>query len=126
RLLEIGYQDLRRNQEEFRRVSAEIDAKQQPQQLLESLERDHPAAGNLLQAFRNVLGGLRDFIESRHVVTIPSPVMPILEETPPFMRALTTASMDTPGPYEKVAKEAFFNVTLPESGWQPKQVEDYL
>jgi len=52
--------------------------------------------------------------------------MPILEETPPFMRALTTASMDTPGPYEKVAKEAFFNVTLPDPHWAPKQVEEYL
>ena len=39
---------------------------------------------------------------------------PFVEETPPFERALTFASMDTPGPYEKVAKEAFFNVTLPE------------
>ncbi len=67
-----------------------------------------------------MLGGLRDFIEPHHIVTIPSPVPPIVEETPPFMRALTTASMDTPGPYEKVAKEAFFNVTLPEPTWPPK------
>ena len=42
------------------------------------------------------------------------------------MRALTTASMDTPGPYEKVAKEAFFNVTLPEKTWDAKQTEEYL
>ncbi len=42
------------------------------------------------------------------------------------MRALTTASMDTPGPYEKVAKEAFFNVTLPEASWTPKQVEEHM
>ena len=55
-----------------------------------------------------------------------SPTPPIVEETPPFMRALTTASMDTPGPYEKVAKEAFFNVTLPEAGWPAKQVEEYM
>ena len=46
-------------------------------------------------------------------MTIPSPVLPILEETPPFMRATTFASMDTPGPYETVAKEAFFNVMIP-------------
>jgi uncharacterized protein (DUF885 family) len=52
--------------------------------------------------------------------------MPIVEETPPFMRALTTASMDTPGAYEKVATEAFFNVTLPEPGWKPAQVEEHL
>src|SRR3954454_867172 len=42
------------------------------------------------------------------------------------MRALTTASMDTPGPYEKVAKEGFFNVTLPEKTWDAKQTEEYL
>ncbi len=42
------------------------------------------------------------------------------------MRALSIASMDTPGPYEKVAKEAFFNVTLPEPSWTPEHVEDYM
>ena len=42
------------------------------------------------------------------------------------MRALTSASMDTPGPYEKVAKEAFFNVTLPEKNWTPAHIEEHL
>jgi uncharacterized protein (DUF885 family) len=53
-------------------------------------------------------------------------VLPIVQETPPFARALTFASMDTPGPYEKVAKEAFFNVTLPEANWTPQQVEEHM
>jgi len=69
---------------------------------------------------------LKDYITVKEIITIPSPVLPILEETPPFMRALTTASMDTPGPYEKVAKEAFFNVTLPEQSWTPQQVEEHM
>jgi uncharacterized protein (DUF885 family) len=34
--------------------------------------------------------------------------------------------MDTPGPYEKVAKEAFFNVTLPERGWSRERIEEHL
>jgi uncharacterized protein (DUF885 family) len=42
------------------------------------------------------------------------------------MRALTTASMDTPGPYEKVAKEAFFNVTLPEKNWTKEHIQEHL
>ncbi len=126
RLLAIGYQDLRRNQAEFRRVAAQIDPKRTPQQILQELENDHPAAGKLLPAFRDVLGGLRAFVETHHIVTIPSQVSPIVEETPPFMRALTTASMDTPGPYEKVAKEAYFNVTLPEPDWTKRQTEEYL
>jgi uncharacterized protein (DUF885 family) len=126
RLLEVGYENLRHNQAEFRRVAALVDPQRTPEQILEEAENDHPAAGKLLESFRGVLGGLRDFIETRHIVTIPSPTPPIVEETPPFMRALMTASMDTPGPYEKVAKEAFFNVTLPEAGWPAKQVEEYM
>ena len=42
------------------------------------------------------------------------------------MRALTFASMDTPGPYETVAKEAFFNVTLPEKDWTPEHVASFM
>jgi uncharacterized protein (DUF885 family) len=42
------------------------------------------------------------------------------------MRAITFASMDTPGPYETVAKEAYFNVTLPESGWDKKHTEEFM
>jgi uncharacterized protein (DUF885 family) len=126
KLLAIGYEDLRRNQKMFRDVAAKIDPKKTPQQILDEAEKDHPSAGKLLAAFRDVLGGLRDFVEKHHIITIPSPVMPIIEETPPFARALTTASMDTPGAFEKVATEAFFNVTLPEPGWKPAQVEEHL
>ena len=126
RLLQVGFDNLHRNQAEFQRVAAQIDPKRTAQQILEDTEKDHPPGDKLLQAFRDVLGGLRDYIETHHIITIPSPVPPILEETPPFMRALTTASMDPPGPYEKVAKEAYFNVTLPEKTWTPQQTEEYL
>jgi uncharacterized protein (DUF885 family) len=126
RLLEIGRQDLRRNQQEFGRVAAQVDKARTAQQILDQTLLDHPSGDKLLPSFRDVLGGLRDFIETKHIVTIPSKVPPIVEETPPFMRALTTASMDTPGPFENVAKEAFFNVTLPEKSWAAKQTEEYL
>jgi uncharacterized protein (DUF885 family) len=126
RLLAIGYQDLRRNQAEFDKTAAQIDPKRPPEAILKDLEREHPAPGNLLDSFRNLLGGLKDYIDKHHIVTIPSPVAPVVEETPPFMRALTTASMDTPGPFEAVAKEAFLNVTLPERGWSAQRTEDYM
>jgi uncharacterized protein (DUF885 family) len=126
RLLEIGRENMRHNQAEFQRVAKQIDASKTPPQILEEANADHPSAANLLQSFKDVLSGLRRFIEQHKIVTIPSEVPPIVEETPPFMRALTTASMDTPGPYEKVAKEAFFNVTLPDKSWDKKQTEEYL
>jgi hypothetical protein len=126
RLLQIGYDDLHANQKKFAETAARIDPKKTPKQILEEMEKDHPPADKLLDAFRDTLGGLTKFIQERKIVTIPSPVPPILEETPPFMRALTFASMDTPGPFEKVAKEAFFNVTLPEKGWPKERVEDFM
>jgi len=126
RLLEIGYADLRANQKKFTETAARIDPKKTPKQILDEMEKDHPPADKLLDAFRDTLGGLTKFIEEHKIVTIPSPVPPILEETPPFMRALTFASMDTPGPFESVAKEAFFNVTLPEKGWPKERVEDFM
>jgi uncharacterized protein (DUF885 family) len=42
------------------------------------------------------------------------------------MRATTFASMDTPGPYEDKATEAYFNVTLPESDMTPEAKEELL
>jgi uncharacterized protein (DUF885 family) len=126
RLLQIGYANLRQNQASFRETAKKIDPGKTPQQILDAAEKDHPVADKLLEAFRATLGGLRSYITKHGIVTIPSPVPPIVEETPPFMRALTTASMDTPGAYEKVAKEAFFNVTLPEKNWTPSHIEEHL
>jgi uncharacterized protein (DUF885 family) len=126
RLLKIGYDDLHANQERFRATAAKLDPNKTPQQVLADLEKDHPAPDNLLDAFRAQIVTLRDFIIAKKIITLPSPVLPILEETPPFERALTFASMDTPGPYETVAKEAFFNVTLAEKDWKPERVEDFM
>jgi len=126
RLIEIGMANLRQNQQSFREVGRQIDPSKTPQQILEEIGSDHPAPAALLQTFRDMLGGLRAYVEDHHIVGVPSQVMPIVEETPPFMRALTFASMDTPGPYEMVANEAYFNVTLPESSWTPQQVEEHM
>ncbi len=123
RLLEIGTANLRQNQNEFKRVAKEVDPAKQPMDLLAELEKDHPAPDQLLQAFRDRFNGLVAFIQQKQIITIPSDVRPILEETPPFARAITEASMDTPGPYEKVATEAYFNVTLPGPHDSPEDVE---
>jgi uncharacterized protein (DUF885 family) len=126
RLLQIGYDNLHANQKKFRETAALIDPNRAPNAILDDLKKDHPAPDKLLDAFRETCTKLAAFVTEKKIVTIPSPVPPILEETPPFMRALTFASMDTPGPYETVAKEAFFNVTLPEKDWKPERVEGFM
>ncbi len=126
RLLAIGKADLRRNQEHFNAIAKELEPSKDPRAVLEELGENHPAPGQLLDTFRATFNSLDAFIRSHHIVTIPSEVRPIVEETPPFMRATTFASMDTPGPYEKHATEAYFNVTLPDPSMTPAQVEGFM
>ena len=126
KLLEIGWADLRKNQAHFKQVAKELEPDKDPMAVLEELGQKHPAPDHLLDAFRATFDGLVSFINSHHIVTIPSDVRPIVEETPPFMRATTFASMDTPGPFEKHATEAYFNVTLPDKSMTPAEVEGYM
>jgi len=126
KLLQIGWADLRKNQEHFKQVAAELDPEKDPREVLEVLGEDHPAPGQLLDAFRATFTNLVGFIREHHIVTIPSDVRPIVEETPPFMRATTFASMDTAGPFETHATESYFNVTLPDPSMTPSEVEGYM
>jgi uncharacterized protein (DUF885 family) len=126
KLLEIGWADLRKNQAHFNEVAKELEPDKTPGAVLEELGENHPAPDQLLNSFRATFDGLISFIRAHHIVNIPSDVRPIVEETPPFMRATTFASMDTPGPYESHATEAYFNVTLPDPSMTPAQVEGYM
>jgi uncharacterized protein (DUF885 family) len=126
RLRAVGEENLRRNQREFQRVAKLLDASKTPAELLAEIEKEHPAGDQLLTAFRGTLEKIRGFADANQIITTPSRNLPVLEETPPYMRATTFASMDAPGPFETRATEAFFNVTLPEKDWTPAQVEEHM
>jgi uncharacterized protein (DUF885 family) len=125
-LLQIAYADLHKNQAEFARVAKEIDPTKTPQQELAELATIHPDPDKLLQAFQASFDGEIAFIRANKIITIPSDVKPTLEETPPFMRATTQASMDPPGPFETHSKTAYFNVTLPEKDWTPEHIAEHM
>ena len=126
KLLEIAYANLHKNQAEFARVAKEVDASKTPKEVLAELAADHPSPDKLLQAFHDRFNSEVSFMNSHHIITIPSTVQPVLEETPPFMRATTQASMDSPGPFEKHSTTAYFNVTLPEKDWTPQHIAEHM
>jgi len=126
RLLEIGTADLRKNQAEFERVARQLDPNKSATDVLQELVAVHPTPDKLMQTFGDTFDGLIAFIHTKHIVTLPSDARPTLQETPPFERATTLASMDTPGPFEKVAKEAYFNVTLPGPNDTPEEINDLM
>jgi hypothetical protein len=125
-LLKRGEAELGRLQKELVRVAATVDKKRAARDVLGDIQRDHESAKTLIGAVGARLIALRKFVVDKDLLTIPSTVMPLVQETPPFMRATTLASMETPGPFETKATEAYYNVTLPDTRWDAAQVEDYL
>jgi Bacterial protein of unknown function (DUF885) len=126
RLLEIGMQDLHKNQAELQRVAKEVEPKKSPKEVMAELATMHPAPDQLMNTFRGTFDGLIAFIQEKKIITIPPGPRPFLMETPPFERATTTASMDSPGPFETKATESYFHVTLPAPGDSPQEIASLM
>jgi uncharacterized protein (DUF885 family) len=126
RLLEVGLADLHKNQAALRQLAKEIEPQKTPQEAMAELALMHPAPEKLMETFRGTFDGIIAFIEAKHIITIPPGPRPMLMETPPFARATTTASMDTPGPFETHATESYFHVTLPAPGDSPEDVASLM
>jgi uncharacterized protein (DUF885 family) len=125
-LLQIAEADRRKNEEAFRATATQIDARKTPDAVLASIQLDHPPADRLLQATQDTLDSIRQFIVDRQIVTIPPSDPAKVKETPPFMRSTTSASMDTPGPFERAKLTAFYNMTLPDPRWAAAEKADFM
>ncbi|MEO5979579.1 MAG: DUF885 domain-containing protein [Chryseolinea sp.] len=125
-ILAMGMDELKKEQALFAEVAKTIDPKKKPIEVFEMLKKEHPTAENLLSDSRKNLEQIREFLVDKNVITIPSEVRVSLVETPTFARATGTASMDTPGPFEKKATQAFYYVTPVEKNWSLKQKEEWL
>jgi uncharacterized protein (DUF885 family) len=126
-LLRIAEDDLRRNQAKFAATARLIDPTRSPREVLEALQKDHPLPSKLLQTTQDELDALGRFMTERRIVTIPPDAAPAqVQETPPFMRATTSASMDTPGPFEKARMRGYYSMTLPDPAWTEARQEDFM
>ncbi|MBS2006596.1 MAG: DUF885 domain-containing protein [Cyanobacteria bacterium SZAS TMP-1] len=126
KLLAQGYSELHRLQKRFKDTAAKIDPSVSTRECFEEISKHHPKPEQLVKSTAAVLDGLRDFCLEKGIVTIPSKEQVTVDETPSFLRALTFASMDTPGPYETNAREAYYYVTPAEKDWDAKRVEEHM
>jgi uncharacterized protein (DUF885 family) len=124
-LEQVGVKELARLRDEFQKTAAQIDPKRSPAEVMESLTREHPDPAQVIPTVAAGLASIRAYVIAHHIATIPSDVLPMVRETPPYMRATTFASMDSPGPFEKTP-EAFFYVTLPDPSWPDAKKEQLL
>jgi uncharacterized protein (DUF885 family) len=125
-LLARGEANLQKDRDAFVATARAIDAKASPAAVMKRLADQHPTADDLIPSVARSVEGARQFVVAHDLVTVPSEVRPRIEETPPYARSGTFASMDTPGPFETRAKEAFFYVTPVEKDWDAKHREEHL
>jgi len=126
RILEIGLRELRREQQIFAETAKLIDADKGPIDVFKAIQKDHPTEQGLIPDTRQNLEAIRQFLVDKQILTIPSEIRARVEETPRFDRATSFASMDTPGPFETKAVEAYYYVTPVEPDWPAEQKEEWL
>jgi uncharacterized protein (DUF885 family) len=126
KILEIGMEQLKAEQEAFAEAAKKIDPNKSPTEVFKQIQSEHPTPENLIPDVAKDLDKIRKYVSSHHLVTIPSDVRAKVKETPQYRRAVSFASMDTPGPFEKRATEAYYYVTPTESDWPDKQKEEWL
>jgi uncharacterized protein (DUF885 family) len=118
-----GVADLQRNQSRLAAIAVEegvpVDV------LLRRLGDDHPAASDVIPTAAGLVTEAQEFVRTRRLATIPEPVMVQVRETPLWGRALSTASMDSPGPFDPTPEGVYY-ITPVDSGWSPVQQDEWL
>ena len=125
RLLDVGTKDLEQNKQAFLDTARKIGPGKAPREVVEDMEGDHPSAESLIEDTRAMLEDLRQFVIDHDLVSVPSEERAQVVETPRFYR-FATAAMNSPGAFEKVAKEAYYYVTPVEDSWTPEKQEEWL
>lgn len=126
KVLEIGLAELKREQDSFAEAALIVDPSRPAHEVFKDVKKDHPTPESLIPDTAKNLESIRQFVIDKDLVTIPSKVRAEVKETPQFARATSFASMDTPGPFEKKASEAYYYVTPTEPEWPPEQKEEWL
>jgi uncharacterized protein (DUF885 family) len=126
KLHDIALRQLHADQTALQAAAREVDSAKSLDAAVEEIRRQHPSADTLLSTAEQDLSGLRAFVSEHHLVTIPSELLPTVEATPEFMRTTTSAAMDSPGPFEQHATQAFYYVSPPDAGMSAEKLEDYL
>jgi len=126
KILDIGMAQLKAEQEAFAEAAKKIDPNKPAIEVFKQIQGEHPAPDKLIPDIAKDLDKLRKYVVGRRLVGIPSEIRAKVKETPQYLRATSFASMDTPGPFEKRATEAYYYVTPTEENWPEKEKQEWL
>lgn len=125
-ILALGERELRAEQARFQAAARSMEPTRPAAEVFQAIQREHPTEESLLPDTRKNLEAIREFVVRRNLVTIPSTVRARVEATLPPFRSTSFASMDTPGPFETKATDAYYYVTPVEPDWPVAQKNEWL
>ncbi|MCI4368888.1 MAG: DUF885 domain-containing protein [Thermoplasmata archaeon] len=129
-ILSKGWNDLHRNQARLEKIAQPANpsgtAAEQVSKLLSSLYLQHSSAEQLIPDAQKIVAETRAFVEANGIATIPPPDSCRVEETPSYGRALSTASMNPPGPFDQGDSEGIYYVTPVDPSWPKERQEEWL
>jgi hypothetical protein len=123
RVREIGEQDLERNLVALTAACAKFSPGKSVRVCIDRAAAQK-APGGAVQAAREQLGSLKQFLIDHDLITIPGPEEALVAEAPPHMR-WNFAYIDAPGPYETGLPSIYY-ISPPDPSWSEKEQQSYL
>jgi uncharacterized protein (DUF885 family) len=125
-LLRVGEADLAKNKAAFIATARAIDRTKTPEQVMALVHQDHPTNDELIPVAQADLDGLVAFIKAKNIIDLPAAPIAKVRKTPQFQAQTSFASMNSPGPLETKATEAYYNVTVVDPHWTAAQKKQHL
>jgi hypothetical protein len=122
-LEKIGRRDLDRNLMALKAACAKLAPGRSIEECIRHVQSNKPKEGPV-QAARNQLDGLKNFLVEARIVSIPSKDEARVEESLPYMR-WNSAYINIPGPYEK-GLPAIYYIAPPDPSWSAQEQQEYI
>jgi uncharacterized protein (DUF885 family) len=124
--LQLAIDDLESNLQQISETGEKLAPGRKVEEIVESIEREHPRSEKLVEETAAMLDELRQFLVQKEIVSLPTRTDCRVVPTPALMRATTTAAMSSPGPFEREGLEGLYYVTPVEDDWEEKRKEEWL
>lgn len=115
------YRDLERTESQIKELEEQLNPGLTSQEIKGRLQANHPAREALQSKMRAEIDQLRSLLTEKDLMTIPA-AMPDVIISPMPSYASAGGMMLTPGPFEKVAKEAYLATNIPQPDWDEDRV----
>jgi uncharacterized protein (DUF885 family) len=125
-LLETGWQQLRATQAQMEALARQIDPHKTAREILEEAKADHPSAEGLLDAYRQAMADIRQYVLDHEIATIPAGESLRIEETPPYLRPIIPYAAYMPPGILEEKQEGIFLVTPVDPSAPPEVQEQQL